>query len=358
MKVFGKNYHPPGTAPGTLDPIISGVPFTIHLIDYSATGFFEKQLATATETEPYLSNTESTTWVHIRGGTSAETMRELGRLFHLHPLALEDVANTGQLSKLEEYDDQLFAIVHLPVQDDGGRTRSEQISLFMGKGYLVSFHDALDDPFEPVRMRLRTRSGKIRSRKSDYLLYALLDNVVDHGFPLLERYGEQIEALEEQLLDNPGKDTLAEIHKIRRDLLLVRRMLWPQREMLVQLYREECSCIEQDTRMYLRDCYDHTVQIMDLLESYRDMATSMLEVYLSSVSNRLNESMRLLTIIATLFIPLTFVVGVYGMNFGNNTQSWWAMPELRWAYGYPLIWLVMITIAALMLYLFKRNKWL
>ncbi len=178
------------------------------------------------------------------------------------------------------------------------------------------------------------------------------------AFPLLERYGEQIEALEEQLLDSPGQDTLAEIHQVRRDLLLIRRMLWPQREMLVRLYREECPCIEQDTRMYLRDCYDHTVQIMDLMESYREMAASMLEVYLSSVSNRLNESMRLLTIIATLFIPLTFIVGVYGMNFGNNTQSWWAMPELRWDYGYPAIWLVMVAISGLMLYLFKRNKWL
>ncbi len=358
MKVFGKSYHPPGTSPGTLVPIDSGVPFSIHLIDYSGEEIFEQELVTASEIGPYLSNPHSTTWVHIRGGPSAEMLRQLGSLLHLHSLALEDVANTGQRSKLEEYDDQLFAIVHLPVEDDDGRTRTEQISLFMGRGFLVSFHDAPEDPFEPVRMRLRAHSGKIRSRHSDYLLYALLDNIVDHGFPLLERYGEQIETLEEQLLDNPGKDTLAEIHQVRRDLLLIRRMLWPQREMLVRLYREECPCIEQDTRMYLRDCYDHTVQIMDLMESYREMAASMLEVYLSSVSNRLNESMRLLTIIATLFIPLTFIVGVYGMNFGNDTQSWWAMPELRWDYGYPAVWLVMIAIAGLMLYLFKRNRWL
>ncbi len=183
MKVFGKSYHPPGTAPGTLEPLVSGVPFTIHLIDYSGVEFFEQELASATEIEPYLENADSTTWVHIRGGTSAETLHELGRLLHLHPLALEDVANTGQRSKLEEYDDQLFAIVHLPVEDDDGRTRTEQISLFMGNGFLVSFHDAPDDPFEPVRMRLRAHSGKIRSRQSDYLLYALLDNIVDHGFP-------------------------------------------------------------------------------------------------------------------------------------------------------------------------------
>lgn len=358
MKIFGKQYHPPGTSPGTLSSIVSDVPFAIHITDYTDTKFFEKESATAAECQPYLSNADSTTWIHVSGGASVDRLRELGRLLQLHPLVLEDVANKGQRAKLEEYGDQLFVVVHLPVVDADGKTRTEQVSLFVGRGFLVSFHDAVSDPFEPVRARLRAQSGKIRSRRSDYLLYALLDNIVDHGFPVLEWYGEQIEALEEKLLDHPARDTLAEIHQVRRDLLLVRRMLWPQREMLVQLYREEYPCIEQDTRMFLRDCYDHTVQIMDLMESYREMAASMLEVYLSSVSNRLNESMRLLTMVATVFIPLTFISGIYGMNFGNNSHSWWAMPELRWDYGYPAIWLVMIVVVGLMLHLFKRNKWL
>jgi magnesium transporter len=160
------------------------------------------------------------------------------------------------------------------------------------------------------------------------------------------------------LLDRPEPDILGQIHGLRRELLLIRRILWPQRDLLSQLFHEECPCVEQDTRLFLRDCYDHTVQILDLLESYREMAASMVDVYLSSLSNRLNESMRLLTIIATLFIPLTFIAGVYGMNFGNETQSWWAMPELRWEYGYPAVWLLMILVAGVMLYLFKRNKWL
>ncbi len=358
MKIFGKHYHPPGTAPGTLRTVLSDVPFAIQVIDYSDTAFFEKEMATVAECQPYLAKPESTTWIHVRGGVPMETLRELGGLLRLHPLALEDVSNHGQRAKLEEYENQLFVIVHLPVLSDDGRTRAEQVSLFVGKGFLVSFHDAESDPFGPVRARLRAHSGKIRSRNSDYLLYALLDNIVDHGFPLLERYGEQIEVLEEQLLEKPGQDTLAEIHQVRRDLVLIRRMLWPQREMLVQLYRDECPCIEQETRMFLRDCYDHTVQIMDLMESYREMASSMLEVYLSSVSNRLNESMRLLTIIATIFIPLTFIAGVYGMNFGNNTNSWWAMPELRWDFGYPAVWFAMLVIGGIMLYLFKRNRWL
>ncbi|MGB5736731.1 MAG: magnesium/cobalt transporter CorA, partial [Thiohalocapsa sp.] len=236
--------------------------------------------------------------------------------------------------------------------------QSEQISLFIGKGYLISFCGQAQDPFEAVRSRLRNHAGRIRRGGSDYLLYALLDVIIDHAFPLLETYGERIEALEEALLDRPEPDILAQIHQLRRELLLMRRMLWPQREVLSQLFHEECPCIEQDTKFFLRDCYDHTVQILDLLESYREMAASMVDVYLSSLSNRLNESMRLLTIIATLFIPLTFIAGVYGMNFGNDTQSWWAMPELRWDYGYPAVWLLMIAVAGVMLYLFKRNKWM
>jgi magnesium transporter len=357
MRVFRKRYHPPGTSPGTLAEVVSEVPLAIWLIDYRDEQFEERELHNVAECRPFLER-DSITWVQVQGGVQPGTLHELGHLLGLHPLALEDVANQGQRAKLEEYDEQIFVVVHLPVIDGNGSLRIEQMSLFAGQGFLVSFCGTLEDPFEPVRERLRKHIGRIRKRKSDYLLYALLDVVIDHAFPLLESYGERIEALEDELLERPSPDTLAEIHRLRRELLLIRRMLWPQREVLGQLFREECSCIEQDTRLYLRDCYDHTVQILDLLESYREMAASMLDVYLSSLSNRLNESMRLLTIIATLFIPLTFITGVYGMNFGNNTHSWWAMPELRWDYGYPAIWLVMIGVAGMMLYLFKRNKWL
>ena len=357
MRVFRKRYHPPGTSPGTLAEVVSEVPLAIWLIDYRDEQFEERELHGVAECRPFLER-DSITWVQVQGGVQPGTLHELGHLLGLHPLALEDVANQGQRAKLEEYDEQIFVVVHLPVIDGNGSLRIEQMSLFAGQGFLVSFCGTLEDPFEPVRERLRKHIGRIRKRKSDYLLYALLDVVIDHAFPLLESYGERIEALEDELLERPSPDTLAEIHRLRRELLLIRRMLWPQREVLGQLFREECSCIEQDTRLYLRDCYDHTVQILDLLESYREMAASMLDVYLSSLSNRLNESMRLLTIIATLFIPLTFIAGVYGMNFGNNTHSWWAMPLLRWDYGYPAIWLVMIAVAGTMLYLFKRNKWL
>jgi len=357
MKVFPKRYHPPGTTPGTLAEVSPEVPLTLRLVDYTATEVEEQELADLARCRSYLER-ESTTWLHLQGGVSADTLGELGELLGLHPLALEDVMNRGQRAKVEEYDDQVFVVMHLPAIDDHDLLQTEQVSLFLGKGLLVSFCGGAWDPFEPVREHLRRNLGRIRRRACDYLLYVLLDLVVDHAFPLLEIYGERIEGLENELLERPTEYTMEEIHALRRELLLMRRLLWPQREVLSRLFRQECPCIQHDTRVFLRDCYDHTVQILDLLESYREMASSMLEVYLSSVSNRLNASMRVLTIIATLFIPLTFIVGVYGMNFGSNTTSRWAMPELRWEYGYPAVWLAMIVIAAVMLYLFKRNKWL
>jgi magnesium transporter len=338
-----------------LAEVTSEIPPIIQLIDYTDTGYDEAELTDTGECGPFLQR-DSTTWVHVQGNATPDTLRALGRLLNLHSLALEDVVNKGQRAKLEEYDEQIFIVMHLPEMNLEGSLNTEQVSLFVGRGFLVSFCSALDDPFDPVRERLRKHIGRIRRRNSDYLLYALLDDIVDQAFPLLEQYGERIETLEDELLDHPSQKTLARIHQLRRELLLMRRMLWPQREVLGQLFREECACIEQDTRLYLRDCYDHTVQILDLLESYREMAASMLEVYLSSISNRLNETMRVLTIIATVFIPLTFIVGVYGMNFGDSNNPW-AMPELRWTYGYPLTWLLMIAVAVGMIYLFKRNRW-
>jgi magnesium transporter len=356
MKIFSKHYHPPGTSPGTLSEITSAVPLTINLIDYTDSQFYEKEITDAAECRPYLER-DTSTWIHIRGAAKPDLLIELGQMFDLHLLALEDVVNKGQRAKIEEYDDQIFVVMQLPMTTESGSVHSEQVSLFVSKGFLISFCAAATDPFDLVRERLRKHVGRIRRRGSDYLLYALLDVIIDQAFPLLENYGEQIEILEDELLAQPNHDTLSRLHQMRRDLLLLRRMFWPQREVLNQLFREECPCIEQDTRLYLRDCYDHTIQIIDLMESYREMTASMLDVYLSSISNRLNESMRMLTIIATVFIPLTFIVGVYGMNFGNNTTSWWAMPELRWDYGYPAVWLVMILIGGGMIYLFKRNKW-
>ncbi len=358
MTYFTKRYHPPGTPPGTLigEPLAAGEQIAIHLIDYTPQEFSELDLGDARECRPYLEK-ESITWIHVQGIANTETVRELGNLFGLHPLALEDVVNTGQRPKADSYEEQLFVVMNLPTVTESNEVQTEQVSLFLGENFIISFHRGEQHPFTPVMKRLRKHSGKIRERKADYLLYALLDVIIDRGYPILEYFGEQIEALEEELLENPDKQTLGQIHHTKRELLTLRRMLWPQREVLNLLIRDELPQISEDTRVYLRDCYDHTIQIMDLIEAYREMTASMLDVYLSSISHRLNEVMKVLTVIATIFIPLTFLVGVYGMNFGNRIHSPWAMPELDWSYGYPFLWLIMIAIAGGMVFYFKRRNW-
>jgi len=356
MDFFTKRYHAPGTAPGTLKPSGTGekVELKITLIDYTESDFQEVDLATADECKEYLSR-PSTTWIHIQGHAAPDTLRELGNLFDLHSLALEDVLNIGQRPKAETYDDQLFVIMSLPVMREA-EISVEQLSLFHGENFVISIHQGEVDPFEPVRKRLRTASSRIRKRPADYLLYTLLDVVIDAGFPILEHFGELIADLEEELLESPSTSTLKRLHLYKRELLLLRRMLWPQRDALNTIMRSDHALIHDDTRFYLRDCYDHTIQIMDLLESFRDLTTGMLDVYLSSTSNRMNETIRILTVIATIFIPLTFIAGVYGMNF-NTGKSPWSMPELNWYYGYPIVWLIMIAVAAGLLYFFKRKGW-
>lgn len=356
MTYFTKRYHPPGTPPGTLVEVAETEkrPLQIQLFDYDDQQLTEKTLQSPAECLPYLKH-PTVSWVHISGDPDTESLRELGSLYGLHDLSLEDVLNTGQRPKLDVFDDQLFIIMSLPVLHDGV-LRIEQMSLFLGAGYLISFHNGLADPFELLRKRLRSHGGRLRSRGADYLLYGLLDAVIDAGFPLLEAIGNDIELLEEELLESPSKATLRRLHQLKQSLLLLRRRLWPQREVLNRLIREESALIGDNTLLYLRDCYDHTVEVMELIEAYREIATGMLDVYLSSVSNRMNEVMKVLTVIATIFIPLTFLVGIYGMNF-ERSDSPWAMPELHWYYGYPLVWLLMIGIALAMVVFFKRKDW-
>ena len=357
MAYFVKRYHPPGTPPGTIVESAAEklTPLTLRLLDYTESEFTEKEIATALECRDFLQK-PSITWIHVQGTADPVTMKELGAVFGLHSLALEDVINSGQRPKIDSFGDQLFVVTSLPVLQDQ-RISVDQVSFFLGPDYVISFHESEADPFTPIRNRLRQGTGKIRGKSTDYLLYSLIDIVVDRAFPVLESLGEQIEELEEELLDAPTKDTLNTIHFIKRELLLLRRMLWPQREVLSRLTRDECQLIKDSTKPYISDCYDHTIQIIDFLESYRETTASMLDVYLSSVSHRLNETMRKLTIIATIFMPLTFLVGVYGMNFGNNEASPWAMPELRWYYGYPLLWLLIFVVSAAMWLFFLRKKW-
>jgi len=357
MSYFSKRYHPPGTRPGTLAAINRDAltSLRISLIDFSDTELEEHTEITPEECRKHL-DTTTTTWIHIQGNVDPDTLKELGSAFDLHELALEDIINSGQRPKVELFDEQLFMILCHPILNKE-YAGTEQVSLFLGSNVIFSFHDGANDPFEPVRKRLRKHTGRLRTEGPDYLLYALVDLIIDQSFPVMEQFGSELEALEEELLGKPTEDILQRLHELKRDALLLRRMLWPQREVLNRLIRDEELPINNSVKLYFRDCYDHTIQIMDLLETYRDMTTNLLDLYLSSVSNRLNETMRVLTVIATIFIPLTFIVGVYGMNFGSKTDSPWAMPELNWYYGYPMIWLVMIAIAGGLLYLFKRKGW-
>ena len=356
MRIFAKRYHPPGTVPGTLSAREDDKEdhFGIRLIDYNAELFRENTDADPADCRRSLSEA-SRTWVDVQGSISPPTLRALGEMFGLHDLAMEDVLNTGQRSKLEVHPDHLFVVMNLP-RVDAAEPGVSQVSLFLGRDFLITFCDAAGDPFAPVRNRLKNGGGRSRSRGCDYLLYAVLDVIIDQGFPVLEDIGERVEGLEAEVLSRPDRTTLNAIHGVKRELLLLRRMLWPQREVINALVRDDEGWISDETKLFLRDCYDHTIQIMDLIETCRELVAGILDVYLSNVSYRMNDIMRVLTIIATIFIPLTFLVGVYGMNF-RHPDSPWAMPELASYYGYPLLWLLMVALAVFMLWIFKRNKW-
>jgi magnesium transporter len=265
------------------------------------------------------------------------------------------VLSVPQRPKVEEYEDHLFMITRMI--SFNGTLESEQVSLFLGRNYLITFQERPGDCFDPVRDRIRKSRGIIRKQGADYLAYALMDTLIDGYFPVLEAMGEGIEALEDEVMENPSQNTLQRIHEVKRSLLDLRRTAWPQREAISTLVREEMSLIRESTRTYLRDGYDHIIQVMDVVETYRELASGLMDVYLSSLSNRMNEVMKTLTIVATIFIPLTFVAGIYGMNF-NPERSPWNMPELNWAWGYPTVWLVMIVVVFVMLVFFRRKEWL
>jgi magnesium transporter len=282
----------------------------------------------------------------------------LGKVFSLHPLVLEDVVNVPQRPKVEEYTDQQVIIAQMvSLKPDAKGFISEQVSFILGKNYLLTVQEEPEfDTFEPVRQRIHHNRGTIRQQGADYLVYALLDTVIDGFFPVLENYGERLEELEQEVIDQPNQKTLDKIHKIKRELLLLRRAIWPQRDAINSLIRDGSELISPQINIYLRDCYDHAVQIIDMVETYRELASNLMDVYLSSVSNRMNEIMKVLTVISTIFIPLTFIVGVYGMNFDTSLVG--NMPELRIPYGYTYCWAVMLTIATSLLIYFWRKGWL
>ena len=342
-----------GLSPGTL--MYVGAKKTdktrITIIDYDAAGFIEKEVGSAEECFPF-KETPTVTWINVDGVHDAGIIEKLGGRFDIHPLVLEDIMTTTQRPKIEDLGGAVFVVLRMIEFDETSfEMAADQISLILGPNYVLSFQETPGDCLDPVRERIRSGKGRIRKLGPDYLAYALIDAVVDNYFFVLERFGEKIDGLEERLIAEPRRELLHEIHALKRDMIDLRKSVWPLREVVSGLERLESPLIKKSTGVFLRDVYDHAIQVIDTVESFRDILTSMVETYLSSVSNRMNEVMKVLTIIATIFIPITFLVGVYGMNFQF-------MPEIKWRWGYAFVWVVIIGTIVTMIAYFRRKKWL
>ena len=323
----------------------------ITVMDYDETRVIEERVDEIETCFPF-KDTSTVTWINIDGLHQVDVIAKLGEHFVLHPLLLEDVLHTEQRPKVEEYEDYLFIVLKMIHLGDEGKTlAAEQVSLIIGKNYVISFQEKVGDVFDPVRARIRKGKGRIRKDGADYLAYALVDSVVDSYFLVLEELGDTIESLQTDLLADPDPEDLQAILRLKRNILTFRKSTWPLREILGALLRGGSSLIEEDILVYLRDVYDHVSQVIDTLETYREILAAMLDIYLSSVSNKMNEVMKVLTVIATIFIPMSFLAGIYGMNFKY-------MPELDWKYAYPIFWIVVLAAVAIMLFWFKKKRWL
>lgn len=323
----------------------------VTLIDYNARRFLEAEVHAAEECIPY-KDRPSVTWVNVDGVHDVQTVAAVAECFGLHPLTVEDITNVHQRPKLDDYGDYVYIVARsLSYEEDKLELATDQNSIIVGKNFVLTFQERPGDEFGMVRDRLRAGDARLRRGGADFLAYSLLDAVVDNYFAILEKVGERIEFLEDELVGRPTREMLEVIHDLKRVLVYLRKAVWPLREVLATLERRATPIFKPDTTTYLRDVYDHVIQIIDTIETYRDMMSGILDIYLSSVSNRLNEVMKVLTIIATIFIPLTFIAGIYGMNFHY-------MPELEWRWGYPAVWAVMAGIGVVMLIIFRRRRWL
>lgn len=345
---------PIGAAPGTLVADPAAARPVISVIAYGPVGLEERSVESVDELED-LDGAHPVLWVNVDGLGDPDVIESIGSVFGLHRLALEDVINVHQRAKVEEYEDHAFIVTRMI--RSAGEPAGEQVSMFLGEGYLLTFQERAGDSFDPVRERLRRGRGQIRERGADYLAYALLEAMVDGCFPVLEAIGERLEALEAAVLSSGDEQVVADIHHMKRELLTMRRGIWPQREMLSALTRESIEAIRPPTQLYLRNCYDHVIQLMDLLEIYREIASGLVDVYLSQASARLNEVMKLLTMIATIFIPLSFIAGIYGMNFDPQASPW-NMPELEWHFGYFFALGLMLVTGLSLLFVFYRRGWI
>jgi len=339
---------PPGTVVYSGEKQTAKVKMT--LLEYNDKEFIEKEFVDFDECLLHV-KTDMIKWINVNGIHNTELIQQIGDKFNIHPLTLEDIANPDQRPKFEEYENYMASIMKMLSHNT--ETQSEQLSILLfDNNMVISFQEAHGgDAFDIIRTRIRTGKGRIRKMGADYLAYCLIDAVVDLYFVILEKIGDRIEILEEELIEEPSKKTMKSLHNMKREMIFLRKAVWPMRELINSFERTESKLVKKTTRLFLRDLYDHTIRVIDTVETYRDLLSGMMDVYLSSVSNRMNEVMKVLTIITTIFIPLSFIAGIYGMNFDN-------MPELHWHYGYHTLLLVMLLIALGMIFYFKRKKWL
>jgi len=356
LKVVGRLVHgqskEPGSAPGTI--VHTGPKrveeIRISFLDYDEAELRERQLAQIEDCYPFRDR-PTVTWVNIDGLHDVDLIQKVGDHFGIHPLVLEDIAAVHQRPKMEEYEDHIFMVLHmLSFDEEAQRVQNEQLSLLLGENFVFSFQERPGDVLEPVRERIRSAKGRIRSRGADYLAYALVDAVVDGYYSVLEKVGDQVEELDAAIMEDPSEDTFHRIHALKREMLVMRRAVWPVRELMAQLLRAEHPHIIDETKIFLRDVYDHAVQVLDTVETLRDLTSGLTDLYLSSVGHRQNEVMKVLTIMASIFIPLTFLAGIYGMNFEY-------MPELSLVWAYPALLGVMLVVGLLMAWYFRRRGW-
>ncbi len=345
-----------GQSPGTLIYTGEKPPgiFKCNLIAYNKDQYVEKIVSEPEEILQYLKPDEKI-WINVDGIQHPDKIGKLGELFKINPLTLEDILNTAHRPKTEDLGEYIFIVIKL-LKYDENQLKVEHVSLVLKKNFVLSCQEDEKDEFEVIRENIRKNKGHIREFKTDYLTYRLLDWVIDNYFSVLESVGDKIEEIEDELLAKPARETLHKLYRLKADMILIRRAVWPLREAINNLEKIESELLKSSTSIYLRDLYDHIIQIIDTTENYREMIAGMMDIYLSSVSNRMNEVMKVLTIISTIFIPLTFIAGIYGMNFNTNASPY-NMPELNWFYGYPFILVVMFIVGLSLLYLFKRKNW-
>ncbi len=348
-KYIHKSGSPPGTLVYTGEKKVERTKITV--MEYNDAEFFEREVEDVESCFP-LKEKPTVTWLNISGLHDVRTMEAIGNAFAIHPLVLEDILNVDQRPKMEDFENYVFIVLKMAYFDQATNDlQMEQVSLIVTQDCVISFQEMEGDVFEGIRQRIREYKGRTRRMGVDYLAYVLLDAVVDGYFVILDKLGERTETLEEELITKPDPETLQTIYRLKRDMIFLRRSVWPLREVIGGLERGTSPLVKEDTHVYLKDVYDHTIQVIDTVESLRDMVTGMLDIYLSSVSNKMNEVMKVLTIIATIFIPLSFLAGVYGMNFAH-------MPELESHIAYPLLLIGMAAVAALMLMYFRAKRWL